>query len=202
MKALSTTIYLARHGDYVNPQKIIPYQLPGYPLSPLGISQASKIANQLHSVTLAKIFASPVERALQTAQIIGDKLSAEVIQSELATETKTPLQGLTKAELSKMSPDFPYCIPEHLSGNGEIPEVIYKRMTKLIEQIKRDYKDQKVLIVSHGDPITIYLKAIFESRIPHQMRDFDEGLIRYIPMGGLIEMTFQYPNIPVYKELI
>ncbi len=202
MKALSTTIYLARHGDYQNPKGVIPYQLPGFPLSPQGISQAKKIAEKLESVSLAKIYCSPIERTLQTAELIGEKLGVEVVQSELAVETKTPLQGLTKVELTALSSDYLYNIPEHIAGGGEIPEVIYKRMTKLIEQIKRDYKDQAVLIVSHGDPITIYLKAIFEKRVPHLRADFDEGEIRYIPMGSLVELTIKYPNDPIYKEII
>lgn len=202
MKANTTTIYLARHGDYQNPTGVIPYRLPNFPLSPKGIKQASNIAEHLKGIELAAIYHSPIERCAQTAQIIGEHLGVDLVESDLASETKTPLEGKTKAELGKLSANYPYDIPAHLLGGGEIPEVIYKRMTKLIEQIKRDYKDQKVLIVSHGDPITIYLKAIFESRIPHLMTDFDNGLIRYIPMGGLVEVTIKYPNDPLYKEII
>lgn len=202
MKVNSTIIYLARHGDYQNPEKVIPYQLPHFPLSQLGNKQARLIASKLATANLAHIYTSPVERAYQTASIVGDALRVEVTQTELAVETKTPLQGLTKAQLLAKSPNFPYDIPEHLSGGGEIPEVIFKRMTKLIEQIKRDYQNQTTLIVSHGDPLTIYLKGVFEKRIPHLMQDFDTGEIRYIPMGGLVEITVRYPSDPVYKVII
>ena len=74
------TIYLVRHGEVYNPRNIIYGNLPGYSLSKNGILQIQNVADQLFDKTNNPIiFSSPLERAIESAEIISSKLNTNFI---------------------------------------------------------------------------------------------------------------------------
>lgn len=195
-------VYFARHGEYQNPDGVVPYRMPGFPLTELGISQANLQADKLLSLNIRDIFSSPVERCVQTASIIGASLHLAVNQKDLLIETGTPLQGMKKAEIASLSPDYPYDVPAHIEGGGESPEQIFSRMHEFVEKLKSMSSKSSHLIVSHGDPITIFLIRSLTGKIPHTIDEFEKSKGRYIPMGGLICLDFNQTGIPKYTEII
>jgi broad specificity phosphatase PhoE len=195
-------VYFARHGEYQNPEGIVPYRMPGFPLTDLGISQAGLQANKLLSLNIRDIFSSPVERCVQTASIIGSSLHLAVNQKSELTETGTPLQGLTKGDLAKLSPNYPYDVPSHIEAGGETPEQIYSRIHEFTEKLKLMSSKSSHLVVSHGDPITIFLIKTLTGKMPHLIEEFEKSKVRYIPMGGLVCLDFNQSGIPKYTEII
>ncbi len=183
-------VYFARHGEYQNPDLVVPYRLPGFPLSELGIKQAELQADKLQSLNIRDIFCSPIERCVQTASIIGKELKLAANQNEALTETLTPLQGISIADHDKVIGDFPYDVPAHIEGGGETTKMIFERMSNFIEKLKLMSKNSSHLIVSHGDPIKYYLNGVLKKEV------------RYIPMGGLVCLDFNQPGIPKYSEII
>ncbi len=195
-------IYFARHGQYDNPDKVAPYRLPGFPLTDLGREQARLQADKLLNSNLRDIFTSPIERCLETATIIGHVLGLHPNQYGELIETGTPLQGLSKLELDKLSPNYPYDIPTHLENGGESPETIFARISTFIEKLKLMSKNSSHLLVSHGDPITIFLIATLTKKMPHTLDEFENSKVRYIPMGGLVMLDYAQEGIPKYTEII
>lgn len=195
-------IYLSRHGQYQNPDAIVPYRLPGFPLSELGRSQAQKTADQLVGQNIRAIYTSPVERCQETASIIGQTLKLYPNPKPELIETGTPFQGLTKEALAKLSPNYPYDIPEHIAQGGESPEGIFERMNTFVNTLKSTSKNSVYLLVSHGDPIFTYLSGLLLKKIPRTDQDFNESKIRYVPMGGLVMLDFGKNNTPKYLEII
>ncbi|MFH1244645.1 MAG: histidine phosphatase family protein [bacterium] len=195
-------IYFARHGEYQNPDGVNPYQLPGFPLTKNGKEQSLLIAHHLVNTKIRAIYTSPIERCVETATIISQTLHLFPNQRVELIETKTPLQGLTRAVLSKMSENYPYDIPAHIEGGGETPEDIFTRMNNFVNLLKATSQSSSYLLVSHGDPITIFLKGLLEHKIPHLKDDFKVGSIRYIPMGGLVMLDHSQKEIPQYSEII
>lgn len=195
-------IYFARHGEYQNPKGVVPYRLPGFSLTDLGRAQAQFQADKLAAANLRDIFTSPIERCIETATIIGKSLSLHPNQKDEIIETSTPLQGMTKEAPSLLSPNYPYDIPSHQAGGGESPENIFKRMSDFIDKLKLMSKNSSHLIVSHGDPITIFLIATLTNNIPHTIEEFENTKIRYIPMGGLAMLDYNQKGIPKYTEII
>lgn len=183
-------IYLARHGEYQNPNSVVPYRLPGFPLSDLGRQQAQAIADQLVDQKIRAIYTSPIERCLEQATIIGKTLKLFPNPKPELIETGTPFQGLTKEALAALSPNYPYDIPEHITQGGESPEDIFARMRDFVNTLKSTSKNSAYLLVSHGDPIKLYLNGVMKKDI------------RYIPMGGLVLLDFSQKGTPKYQEII
>ena len=195
-------IFLARHGEYQNPDSVVPYRLPGFPLSDLGRQQARGIADQLVDQKIRAIYTSPIERCLEEATIVGKTLKLFPNPRPELTETGTPLQGLTKDELAKHSPNYPYDIPEHIAQGGESPQGIFERMSTFIDSLKSTSSKSSYLLVSHGDPIFIYLSGLLLKKVPYNDQDFYESKIRYVPMGGLVMLDYGKSGVPKYQEII
>lgn len=179
-------IYFARHGDYQNPENVVPYRLSGFPLSDLGIEQSHLTASKLISSKIRAIFTSPIERCMQTATIIATSLHLYPNPKDAIIELHSPLQGLKKI-------DFPidvYLDTRHIEGHGETRQEIITRVTDFVATLKLTSKNSNYLIVSHGDPIWFYLNTVLKREI------------RYIPMGGLVMLDYAQPGIPKYTEII
>lgn len=195
-------IFFARHGEYQNPNHVIPFRLPGFPLSELGKQQAKLQSDKLQSEKIRSLSCSPIERCMETASIIGQSIHLHPNSYPELIETLTPLQGLTKEKLSQLSPNYPYDVQVHIDGGGETPEAIFERMTGYVDKLKKMSKNSTHVIVSHGDPITIYLSGTLLKVIPHVDAQFYESKIRYIPMGGLVMLDYSQSGTPKYIEII
>ena len=64
-----TTIYLIRHGEneFVKQNKLAGW-LPGVHLNETGLAQAQGLAQRMEHVQLDAVYASPLERTMQTAE--------------------------------------------------------------------------------------------------------------------------------------
>src|SRR5438477_10051193 len=92
---MSTTIWLARHGEAHNPAELLYGRLPRVRLSPEGRRQAQALASFLAPRPLVAIYSSPMLRARGTAQAVLASRSdvARVrIDSDLQ-EVRTSWQG-------------------------------------------------------------------------------------------------------------
>ena len=69
----TTTIHFIRHGEVHNPDEIYYGRLPGFYLSARGRLQAEATAQVLREQKLDAIFTSPMERAVETAEIIASE---------------------------------------------------------------------------------------------------------------------------------
>ena len=65
---MTTTIHLVRHGEVHNPDDIYYGRIPGYRLSERGREQAAAAGKFLAKRRLAAIYASPQQRAQETAE--------------------------------------------------------------------------------------------------------------------------------------
>lgn len=183
-------VYFARHGEYQNPEGVVPYRAPGFPLTELGISQAQLQAAKLHSFNIRDIFCSPVERCFQTASIIGQELKLAPNPTEALIELGSPMQGMSIVERDKIGGNFPYNLQAHIDGGGETEKMLFERVSNFIEKLKLMSKKSSHLVVSHGDPIKLYLNGALKKEV------------RYIPMGGLVCLDFTQVGIPKYTEII
>jgi probable phosphoglycerate mutase len=179
-------IYFARHGQYQNPNGIVPYTTPGIPLNDQGRSQGALQADKLSDLKIRAIYTSPIQRCVETATIISQYLHLYPNQKSELIETNTPLAGIKRAD---MPPDI-YVDPRHIGGEGETREEIFMRMSTFVDTLKATSKNSNYLIISHGDPIMIFLQSVLKKEI------------RYIPMGGLVMLDYSQKGIPRYSEII
>src|SRR2546421_47357 len=106
-----TRVYLIRHADVENPQRVLYGHLPGFPLSARGREQAAALGRRLRDGGIRRIFHSPLERAEETARIAAAQLEGAV---ELIPEFE-----LRESEFSRYLQGVPFWqIPLRRPGRG------------------------------------------------------------------------------------
>ena len=83
-----TTLYLVRHGEVDNPQGIIYGRLPGFGLSDRGREQIARAAEILRANGPPTVlYASPLQRAQESAAILSEQLGIAMETDERIIET-------------------------------------------------------------------------------------------------------------------
>jgi len=179
-----TTLILVRHGESEwNRAGRIQGQVNS-PLTDLGISQAGAISDYLSGIFLnqeLEIYSSPLERAIQTAQIIAkgiDHLSSEVIIEER-------LNDFNLGEISgtygwdKVAEIFPEQAQLRLQdpmrfhpSGGESGAKFEARLRSLMEEMKGD--DTTKLLVSHGI-VNKFIRGIYKNISGKEMINLGES---------------------------
>ena len=156
------TLLLIRHGenDFVK-QERLPGHLPGIHLNEHGREQAAALAETLKKLPLRAIYASPLERATETAGPLAQALGLEIQLRPCLMDTdvgewqgqllkdlrKLPLWKRVQAQPSEMR--FP---------GGESFLELQARLVREIDSIRRAHKPKElVAVIFHCDPIKLVL---------------------------------------------
>lgn len=152
-----TIIYFLRHGEVANPQNILYGRLPRFFLSTEGERKIKEVAKQFKKKGIKHLYTSPMLRTRQTAHILTEELKLEPKISKLINEVKLIFAGI-QLEIFRAQFQANLYSKENVVRGQESVEAIGGRMLKFLRIIKRRHKGEKILVVSHGDPILI-LKA-------------------------------------------
>lgn len=123
------------------------------PLTKRGELQAKKTAGKLNKEKIDVIYASPMTRTSQLAREISSATGAEIIFDNRLTEINT---GVFNWRPIKEYREFHGQGEERLTKTppgGESVFDVSRRMMEFIKEINSRHKDQKIVIVSHGDPL-------------------------------------------------
>jgi len=144
-------LYLVRHGSSVE-QGMIRGRLPGYPLSEKGKGEAALAADWLADRNMTSIFTSPLQRAYETAEIIGKEKGIKPKLSEQLGEWYAPAwQGKYWNQISKLQLIRYALRPSTINLNGETLGEVAERMAVFIKNVSTH--DGDIVCVSHRDPI-------------------------------------------------
>lgn len=155
---MTTRIFFVRHGEVINPYGICYGRLPGFPLSPLGEKEIINTARLLSKNKMSVLYASPLLRTKQTAEIISNALNLPIRYSDDLLEIDTPMEGKSIAYIYANTVNFNNFASEE-NKTGETIEDVARRMQKFIDEIKETHAGENIVAVTHGDPIMI-IKAI------------------------------------------
>jgi len=157
------TLHLLRHGEVYNPDKILYGRMPGFHLSETGRGQASAAGRYLAERPLRAIYASPMERAQETAGIIATahRDALQVTTDPRINETYTPHDGTPHSELEKTLFDiYTGNTPPH-----EMPQDILARVQAFILEKRARYAGGEIAAVSHRDvAVVVFLHAMGQFR--------------------------------------
>lgn len=190
---IETEIFVIRHGKIDNPNDVIYGRLPGFPLSERGRQQVLALAELLKSkgVDFDVIYSSPLEKALQTAEILKNALKSKAlieVREELNDIDSSNLEGESMDVLRQF--DFDY---EKLAQEGfslESPSLVLERLKKLLEEVKEKNKGQRIAFITHGDPSRILLWSL---QNPNQPTPSDLRDDNYLAPAGVVVLRFN-PN--------
>src|SRR5260370_33256008 len=88
-----TVVHLLRHGEVHNPNHVLYGRLPGDHLSANGQMMAAAAADYFDGRPVAAVFASPLERAQETAQPVADRLGLQIATDDRLVEAANALSG-------------------------------------------------------------------------------------------------------------
>lgn len=157
-------LYLTRHGqtDWNTAGR---YQgQSDTPLNETGLHQAEQIAKRLSKETIHAIYSSDLSRAANTAQSIADFHALEIKKDSRWRELSFgDWEGMTYQKMSASSPElFEAWMKDPLTistPNGETLAQLAKRVKAAFNEIKREHKDQTVLVVAHSGSLQSLLSV-------------------------------------------
>lgn len=178
-------LIFTRHGESeANVQRIISNRTLPHPLTATGYAQADALAEQLRSRKLRAIYSSPILRAQQTAQRLGEKLQAPVQIVDALREFDCGVaEGQGDAAAWQMhqavvqawdeANDYARCIPQ-----GESYNDLRARFVPFVEQLIRDFTavDDTLVLVSHG--------GLLHQMLPLVLTNIDQLWVKRHPLAN------------------
>ncbi|UOQ56628.1 histidine phosphatase family protein [Leucobacter allii] len=151
-------LHLVRHGEVHNPERVLYGRLPGYQLSERGHAMAEAAALELAGSDriVARLIASPLERAQQSARPIASALNLEIATDERIIEPTNAFEGLknTGAEAAFRQPRHWFRLWNPLRPSwGEPYRQIAARMREAMDDAWDSARDGDIVMVSHQAPI-------------------------------------------------
>lgn len=163
-------LILARHGETLWNRDRKIQGITNIGLSDLGMEQAKKLALSLQNEKLDAIITSPLERAYETARVIGTYHNLRIaVEKDLRELDVGGLEGLTFPELMVRYPEFlGQWMLDHASvvmPQGESLMEVQERVWPVIQRICENAKN--ALIVSHDFVIVTILCKIKNLSLSH-----------------------------------
>ncbi|MCF0202802.1 MAG: histidine phosphatase family protein [Bacteroidaceae bacterium] len=156
-------IYLIRHGETEeNRQRILQGHMPGT-LTENGREQMTMTAERLakEDVRFTRIVASDLKRAMDSARIIADKLALPIVPLEILRERNWGrFNGIPIAEAKdKYFKNGELVFPD---DNAETEADIRKRARMAIEELRKRFAGETIIVVTHGQIARHIIAAHFD----------------------------------------
>jgi broad specificity phosphatase PhoE len=138
-------VYLARHGETAWSLSGQHTGLTDLPLTERGERNARALGERLHELTFAKVFTSPLQRAVRTCELAGFGTVAEV-DRDLLEWNYGDYEGRTSDEIHAHRPDW-QLFRDGCPG-GESPDQVAGRADRVVRRVRALPGD--VLLFSSG----------------------------------------------------
>ena len=165
---LAQTIHLVRHGEVENPKGIIYGRLPGFHLSERGRRQAEAAAERLKDADIGAIWASPLERAQETATFIAERHGLAVTTDDRLLESVNSFEGVGKTAYALLrNPRHWWRFRNPMKPSwGESFRDIQARMTSAVTDAIGAAGGREVVVVSHMTPVIVARNSLARRRVP------------------------------------
>lgn len=151
-------LLLIRHAltDWVG--KRVAGWTPGISLNDEGRKQAARLAEWLEPVHLEAIYASPLERTVETAEPIAKSHGLDVQLRDLLGETRYgDLNGKAVEDVMKTDlwEKFRACPSRTRFPGAETIYEVQVRVVGELEEILQDHPTGSIAVVTHADPVRV-----------------------------------------------
>lgn len=187
---MTLTIHLLRHGQTALSREDVFCGSGLDPeLTPEGLEMAHAFAAAYRAKPWRAIYSSGLRRGITTAQPLCDKLGLSMqVRDGLNEISYGKWEGSSKADIDKQyHDDYIKWLADpawHAPTGGESAIAVARRALGVIDEIKREFDEGEVLIVSHKATIRIILCSLL---------GIDVGRFRYrlsCPVGSVSVIEF------------
>ena len=181
-----TVVHLLRHGEVHNPNHVLYGRLPGYHLSANGRMMADAAADYFDGRQVAAVFASPLERAQETAKPVADRLDRQIVTDDRLIESGNVLEGksVSLASLAVNPANWKYLWNPFRPSWGEPYTEVVARVMKVVDRAREAARGQEAVCVSHQLPIWVSRLAAEHRRLWHNPNT------RQCALGSVTSLSF------------
>lgn len=176
-----STVHLLRHGEVLNPDRVLYGRIPGFGLSELGFQMADRAGEyfakrQTEGANVVRLVASPLIRAQQTAQPTSQALDLPIITDERVIEAGNSFEGLAQIKSQLKNPRYWPLLRNPLRPSWGEPYVEQVARMRLAMDEQRhaaltEHGDgAEIIIVSHQLPIWVTRRDAEGKRLFHDPR--------------------------------
>jgi len=183
----TTVVHLLRHGEVENPRGVVYGRLPDYHLSANGRAMADAAADFFAERAVVAVFSSPLDRAMETAKPVAQRLNQEIVVDERLIEPWNHFEGL-KFGVGDGSLHH----PEHWAAMlnpfkpswGEPYREVVARMYDMLAVARDAASGREAVCVSHQLPIWVTRRQAEAKRLWHNPSR------RECALGSVTSFTF------------
>jgi broad specificity phosphatase PhoE len=181
-----TVVHLLRHGEVHNPDHVLYGRLPGYHLSANGRMMAAAAADFFAGRPVAAVFASPLERAQETAQPVAERLGLTITTDDRLIESGNVLEGksVSLASLALNPLNWRYLWNPFRPSWGEPYTQIAGRVLQVVDRARDASRGREAVCVSHQLPIWVTRLSAERKRLWHNPSS------RQCALGSVTSLTF------------
>jgi broad specificity phosphatase PhoE len=150
MSDVLPVLYVARHGETAWSLSGQHTGLTDLPLTPNGERNARRLGERLKGMTFAKVFTSPLQRAIRTCELAGFGAAAET-DPDLVEWNYGQYEGWRSAEILAERPDW-QLFRDGCPG-GESPAQVGERADRVVQRVRT--VPGNVLLFSSGHFIRV-----------------------------------------------
>ena len=159
-----TRVFLARHGEADYETDLVTDD--GGSLSATGRAQARALGERLLGERIARVWCSPLSRAVQTAEIAAGVLGVVVVVREDLREYGVgALAGTDASESAALRPVFEAWVAGDDAARipgGEAVAGIAARVSGVLDEVRDAHRGEGVLVVSHGGAIMVTVPVLLD----------------------------------------
>lgn len=152
------TLYLIRHGETLWNRECLLQGQEDVPLSETGKDEARRLGLRLRLETFDRLYASPLQRAWETARLVFPGRNIEPLP-ELMERHLGILQGLSRQEASQR---FPPYAQGGTTGTSEAPPG-GESLAEFLERVRRGLsrlEGERVAVVAHGGSLGVLISEL------------------------------------------
>lgn len=166
-------IHLVRHGEVHNPDGILYGRLPHFGLSELGHKMAAAAAQSLDGHPVTALYASPLQRAQESAAPWAAKFGLPITTEERIIEPTNKFEGTKFAfgpQVLTKPASWPWILNPMLPSWGEPFQSVASRMFAAIDEAWNSADGGEVVMVSHQMPIWMVARSVAGKKLYHDPR--------------------------------
>ena len=166
-------VYIVRHGETVWNKQRKTQGIQNIALTDSGREQALRLGKYLEGKSIKHIYSSDLDRAFETAKIIGDRINLVPTPSPLLREASFgEWEGLTLNEIEEKYPgqlDMWNKNIKFKSPKGESISCVASRVQSFIQSILKNHRELEgdVLIVSHALTCKILILELLDMPVEY-----------------------------------
>jgi broad specificity phosphatase PhoE len=149
-----------------------------FPLTALGRGQAEALAERLSALRIAALYASPQTRAMETAQIVGERLGVAVNSDGRLMEYDLgpDISGMRWEDVKEKYPHIVEALTEDDSYGPRYPgeegrEEFMARVIAVFEEIIAKHSaGEAAAVVTHGGPVIAFVTHVLGRRMDRSLR--------------------------------